>query len=256
MEVHPAKTSSFGHRASGSVAVSRCSMLAPLLLLAFGLLLLSLVAGRWALVAAQDPGSMASRVQRPGACNNGEVLTYNSASQQYECQPGGGGGGVPAGAILLIVSGSCPSGYAEETSLDGRLPLGTLAAHADIGSTGGSDNTTPAGTVSQPAFTGDALAGHAHTFTGDLLAAHTHTFTGNALSGGARKGGTTNPASIIENGAAVTGSNSSDSAGTPAGTNSSLTAGTPSGAVSQPTFTGTQFDNRSAFVRVIFCRKT
>lgn len=221
----------------------------------FGLFLVSLVTGHGARATAQDPGSMASRVQRPGACNNGEVLTYNSASQQYECQPAAGGG-VPAGAILLIVSGSCPSGYAEETSLDGRLPLGTLAAHADIGSTGGSDNTTPAGTVSQPTFTGNALAAHTHTFTGDLLAAHTHTFTGNALSGGARKGGTTNPASIIENGAAVTGSNSSDSAGTPAGTNSSLTAGTPTGAVSQPTFTGTQFDNRSAFVRVIFCRKT
>ena len=59
------------------------SGLAALLLARFGL-------------AAQDPGSMASRVQRPASCANGEVLTYNSTSQQYECQPAGGGG-VPAG---------------------------------------------------------------------------------------------------------------------------------------------------------------
>ena len=266
------------------------SGLAALLLARFGL-------------AAQDPGSMASRVQRPASCANGEVLTYNSTSQQYECQPAGGGGGVPAGAILLIVSGSCPSGYAEETALNGRLPLGTLVANADIGTTGGSDNITPAGTVSQPTFTGNALAGHSHTFTGSALSTHSHTFTGTSStvvvnhthpvnitdsghSHGMDEGTTDGSGTFMDrsNAAAATsattnsattgitattsnpgggsasytpaGTNSADSAGTPAGSNSSDSAGTLSGTVSQPSFTGTQFDNRAAFVRVIFCRKT
>ncbi len=190
-------------RASRPTHEARCSKLVLLLAVLCGLLSLSLVAGRWALVAAQDPGSMASRVQRPVTCSNGEVLTYNSASQQYECQPAAGGG-VPAGAILLIVSGSCPSGYAEETSLDGRLPLGTLAAHADIGSTGG-----------QIGYGVDT-----------------------STSGSQNTG-----LSTVSTGSAT-------------GSTASVSAGTPGGTVSQPTFTGTQFDNRSAFVRVIFCRKT
>jgi len=274
------------------------------------------------LLAAQDPGSMASRVQRPASCGNGEVLTYNSTSQQYECQPAGGGG-VPAGAILLIASGTCPSGFVEETTLDGKALLGTLNAHADIGTTGGADNVTPAGTNSAPTFTGSALGTHSHTFSGSALGTHSHgvgtyahatpTFTGDASTAvlnhthpvtdpghthltqryptatGSNSGftidtsmsgtladntlptksnttgiTTNNPAGGVASytptgtvsNSAFSGSSSSDSAGTPAGTNSSDSAGTPAGTVSQPTFTGTQFDNRAAFVRVIFCRKT
>lgn len=168
----------------------------------------------------------------------------------------GADGPVPVGGIILIDTGSCPAGYAEVAGFNGEMLRGTVAANADVGTTAGADNITPAGTVSQPTFTGNALAAHTHTFTGDALAAHTHTFTGNALSGGVRKGGTTNPATIIENGAAVTGSNSSDTAGTPTGTNASVSAWTPTGTVSQPTFTGTSFDNRPAFIRLIGCKKT
>lgn len=213
------------------------SGLAALLLARFGL-------------AAQDPGSMASRVQRPASCANGEVLTYNSTSQQYECQPAGGGGGVPAGAILLIVSGSCPSGYVEETAFNGRLPLGTLAANSDIGTTGGSDNITPAGTVSQPTFTGNALAGHTHDYS--TVIAHTHTQTVNTGSTGSQLGYGIDTSTT---GSQNTGL-STASTGSATGATTSVSAGTPAGTVSQPTFTGTQFDNRSAFVRVIFCRKT
>ncbi len=256
----------------------RKKCLAPAILFALSILL---VAGRWTLVAGQDPGSMASKVSRPASCADGQILKYNAASGDYDCQAeAGGGGGLPAGAIVLIVSGSCPSGFVEETALDGRMLLGTLAANADVGTTGGADNITPQGTVSQPTFTGDALPGHSHTFTGNALASHDHgggTYavgssttgisiadhsTGNTRSGGGATGFTDAAAAahaITDPGhthGSFTGRSEAVSPGTPTGTNSSDSAGTPSGAVSQPTFTGTSFDNRPAFIRVIFCRKS
>ncbi|MFQ5723595.1 MAG: hypothetical protein ACE5G6_03810 [Terriglobia bacterium] len=244
--------------------------------------LLVLVAGRWALVAGQDPGSMASKVTRPAACADGQVLKYNATTGDYECQAeaGGGGGSLPAGAIVLIVSGSCPSGFVEETALNGRMPLGTLAVNADVGTSGGSDSVTPQGTVSQPTFTGDPLPSHSHTFTGNALPSHDHgggTYavgssttgisiaahsTANARSGGGSTGFTDAAAaahSITDPGhthGSFTGRSEAVGAGTPAGTNSSDSAGTPSGTVSQPTFTGTAFDNHPSFIRVIFCRKS
>jgi hypothetical protein len=39
------------------------------------------------------------------------------------------------------------------------------------------------------------------------------------------------------------------------GSSESVSAGTPSGTNAKPIFTGTQFDNRPAFVKVIFCKK-
>jgi hypothetical protein len=91
-----------------------------------------------------------------------------------------GGDPVPTGAILLVASGSCPASYVEETSLDGRMPIGTLAANGDLGTTGGADTLTPAGTVSAQTFTG-TLASLTHSganvtsaFTGNALAAHAH----------------------------------------------------------------------------------
>lgn len=69
-----------------------------------------------------------------------------------------GSGGAPAGAVVMIVAGTCATtlgaGWAEETTLNGKFLLGTLEAAADIGGTGGADSVTPAGTVSQPTFTG------------------------------------------------------------------------------------------------------
>jgi|SRR3990170_3060198 len=217
----------------------------------------------------------------PTGCAQGETPAWNNSTKLWDCAPpGGGGGGPPAGSILLIVSGTCPSGYVEETTLNGKFLLGTLAANADIGSTGGADNITPAGTVSQPTFTGDALAAHAHavgtyavsapTFTGTsstVVLNHVHVQNVNSGTTGGQEGYGKDTST---NGSIATGLSTANPTGgspsyTPAGTNSaptlsgssqSLSGGTPSGTVSQPTFTGTQFDNRSAFVRVIFCRKT
>src|SRR5690348_6703334 len=90
----------------------------------------------------------------------------------------------PVGSILIITSGGCPNGYTEVSALNGKTILGTVAANNDIGSTGGSDTITPAGTVSAPTLTMDAITsvinhthvisitdpGHNHTQN-----AHSHT---------------------------------------------------------------------------------
>lgn len=113
--------------------------------------------------------------------------------------------GVPAGVILMWhgLLANIPAGWvlcdgANGTpDLRGKFVKGA-AADQEAGTTGGAathqhaaHEHTPAGTVSQP------------------------TLAMNALSGGTRKGGTSNPAAIIENG------------------------NVPTGTVSQPTFAGT-----------------
>ncbi len=102
----------------------------------------------------------------PASCSQGEgfFLTTGAATQFYECTSpntwshvtagGPGGDPFPTGGIILILSGSCPAGFAEEAGLSGKFVLGTVAANGDIGTTGGSDAITPAGSVSQPTFTG------------------------------------------------------------------------------------------------------
>ncbi|MCI0353599.1 MAG: hypothetical protein L0099_00975 [Acidobacteria bacterium] len=183
-------------------------------------------------------------------------------------------GDVPVGGIILIDSGTCPAGYAEVATLDAQFLRGTVAANADVGTTGGSDNVTPSGTVSTPTFTGNALAGHTHTFTGNALAAHTHDYStviahthvqniNSGTTGGSNgygKDTSTNGSEATAISTASTGSATGTTtgvgAGTPSGSNSSDSAGTPSGTVSTPTFTGNSQDNRPAFTRVIFCKKT
>ena len=164
----------------------------------------------------------------------------------------GGGSSVPVGAILLIDSGSCPAGYSEVAGLNGRTILGTLAANANAGSTGGSDTITPAGVN-----TGAAVADHA---------SHTHTYTQvpNHVHVERAQGGTTasTTGTHLMTSTATGGSLRSSAASTldPTGGVATGTTNGPSAvlthSVTQPTFTGAQFDNRSAFSRVIFCRKT
>jgi hypothetical protein len=148
---------------------------------------------------------------------------------------GGSSEAVPTGAILAIVSGTCPAGYAEVSALNGRTLVGTLAANGNVGTTGGADNITPAGTNSAPTFTGSALGNHLHAFGTIAVAAHTVV----ATKQGAAAGNVVTTATHT-----VSGSTANASAGTPAGT------------VTAPTFTGTSFDNRSSFTFVIFCSKT
>jgi hypothetical protein len=189
----------------------------------------------------------------------------------------------PSGAIFFITSGTCPAGTTQAADLVGKTLFGTSAANADVGGTGGSDSITPAGTIAYPAnvpgFTGTALGNHKHSVTaagtvawpsaptnvptytwaigtlaisnhtsvsskqgsaaGNVVTTNTHSFTGSA-------GGTIAwPAKVpVFSGSAV------DSA--------DVSAGTPAGSVAwpanPPTLSGTSFDNRSAYIKVIFCR--
>ena len=147
-----------------------------------------------------------------------------------------GGSSVPSGAILLVNSGSCPAEYTEESSLNGKTLLGTLNAGADVGTTGGNDNITPAGTVSQPSFTGDAST---------VVVNHVHVQNVNTGTTGGQNGYGVDTST---NGSGATGLSTANATGGAANY-------TPAGTVSQPTFTGTQFDNRSAWQKVIFCKK-
>lgn len=136
--------------------------------------------------------------------------------------PGGGGESVPAGAILLIKSGTCPTGYTEESDLDGKTLIGTLAAHGDVGTTGGSDTITQ-------------VLNHTHPVTDP---GHTH-------NQGLRNSGTAGTAGIQ---GASTANNATITNGVPSAT-TGITTANPAGGVAN-------IDNRSAFLKVIFCRKT
>lgn len=213
-----------------------------------------------------------------------------------------GGDPVPTGAILLMATGVCPASYVEETSLDGRMPIGTLVANGDLGTTGGSNTLTPAGTNTAPALTmnsytpagtnsGGAVSAHTGTnvtslFTGSALGTHAHelpwqiatTTTIRQIAVGTFGTGTSRAATAVS--AAGTANTTSAavalsqavSAGTPAGTIANTVtqpsahtftqptfagiAATLTGTVAAPTFTGASAENRSAFAKVLFCRKS
>ena len=211
----------------------------------------------------------------------------------YECVSDSGGGGgesIPSGSILVIESGSCPNGYTE--TLNGQFLLGTNNASGDVGTTGGSNSITPngsisslvfsgssvlsnsvsagtpTGTISQPTFTGNALANHAHelplqlvsgTSTRHLSATTFGTGTSRAAQGADTATANTTSAAVALSQAV--------SAGTPAGTVSIPTftgtalgthqhTVTATGSISGGDFTGTQFDNRPSYTKVIFCKKS
>lgn len=207
----------------------------------------------------------------PATCSRGDVFASVTLGTLSQCTAantwtalGGGSESVPAGSILLIASGVCPAGYTEESALNGKTLIGTLAANGNVGDTGGADAITPAGTNSGGAVSahaGTAVADHAsHTHTYTDVIAHTHTVPVGATDD------TSAPFDRADAGTNTSGANASTATGstgvatgTTAGPNAALTHSVtqPSNhTVTQPTFTGTPFDNRSAFARVIFCRKT
>jgi len=119
---------------------------------------------------------------------------------------------IPRGVICLWAGAlaGVPPGWALCDGTQGTPDLRAqfvkgAAAGVEPGTTGGSPTHdhafTPAGTVSQPTFTGDALAEHSHyytpqgtiqqaVFTGAALDNHSHTFTGAALANHAHGVGT------------------------------------------------------------------
>ena len=96
------------------------------------------------------------------------------------------------------------------------------------GASGATGAGTPAGTVSQPTFTGTALGNHQHELPMQLFSAYVTRFLDPAVFGtGASRAAACEAATGPSTSAAVVALSSAVSAGTPAGT------------VSQPTFSGT-----------------
>lgn len=164
---------------------------------------------------------------------------------------------------------------------DGITPVGTNGAPAltmnsytPAGTSSGADVSAHSGANVTSLFTGAALGTHAHELPYQIPSTTTIRQIAVATFGT----GTSRAATAVS--AAGTGNTTSAavalsqaiSAGTPAGTIANTItqpiahtvtqptfSGTPAtltGSVAAPSFTGTSFDNRSAFTRVIFCKKT
>lgn len=220
--------------------------------MAMAILLLSLAVAVW--------GVKYSPVLTEGmSCNDGDVMTWSGG--QWACGTGGGGGSVPAGSILMIASGTCPTGFAENTTLGAsRFPMGTLAANGDVGGTGGSNTFTPSGTNSAPTFTGTPFSGvinHTHNVTVNDPG-HTHLTQRYPTATGASSGFTIDTSmsgTLADNTLPTKSGTTGVTAATndPAGGVASIT---PQGAISAPNFTGSSADQRPSWAKVIFCEKT
>lgn len=226
----------------------------------------------------------------PGACSTGQYLRYDGST--WSCTTPAGGG-LPSGATVLVSSGSCPTGFSEDTALNGVMLVGTLAANGDVGTTGGSDTITPTVnslTAAAQVFTGSSTTVPAlgagtlatawpagvPTFSGASstdVVTHQHglSWARGATTGGAttQQGFTssqdTSSTAITQKVDAPAGAVASYTptgtvawpAGVPTVSGSTATGAlTPLGSNASSAVTGTlnSFNNRPAFVKVIFCK--
>lgn len=169
---------------------------------------------------------------------------------------------IPAGAIVLTLGDACPTGFTEVSAISGKFVLGTLDAANDVGDTGGADSITPAGVVSST-FTGNAFTAVINHTHGVTDPGHNH--TQNAHSHGMAEGTTDGSGTFMDrsNAAAATTAATDAATATNQSATTGVTAQNPAGGVASITpagtvassIVGTQFDNRPAFVKVIFCEK-
>jgi len=150
---------------------------------------------------------------------------------------------LPTGALILKITGGCPQGTIENSSLNGNTFVGTITANGNVGTTGGSDNITPTGTIGALTFVGNALPTHSHELPFQIPTTTTTRQLAPAIFG--------TGTSRVATGVSAAGVGNLTSA--PVALTQSVTGGTPSGTIVSPSFTGFQFDNRSVFTRVIVC---
>lgn len=134
------------------------------------------------------------------------------------------GGGLPAGAGVIIVSGTCAATLGAgwtEANLGGKFLLLTVAASADIGTTGGQDTVT-------------AVINHTHPVTDP---GHTHLTQRYPTTTGGSSGFTADTS--------MSGTLADNTLPTKTAT-TGVTTTNPAGGVAS-------IDNRPAFVRVILC---
>lgn len=192
--------------------------------------LLLLCLSLWAAPALAQSNAVNSGASLPTGCVSGSVYITTTTPTLYVCAPANTwtavtwNGALPSGSIVFVATGSCPTSYTEVTALNGKMIRGTLAANGNVGTTGGNDTYTPAGTISALTFTGSAWAAPAVAWPAGVPT-HTGTaasFTGNSVTSSAVTGGT--PAGTIS---ALT-----------TGADSSTTGGVAKAVAQTPTFTG------------------
>lgn len=219
-----------------------------------------------------------------GACTQPAFYIDVTTGRHYVCTSGtwAEANNIPLGTITLVASGTCPAGSSEVAALSGKTLIGTLAANGDVGTTGGSDTITPTvasltaaeQTVSWPAgvptISGTTINSFSsvinHTHTINIIdPGHTHTMptfttdgSGTRPDNGSSTNGTTVTVPSNTTGITATSNN-------PAGGVASITptinapgtiawpVGVPTNGTSAVTGTLNNFDNRSAFIKVIFC---
>jgi hypothetical protein len=210
---------------------------------------------------------------------------------------------IPVGGIHLSISSQDPAvgfGYGVWSRIGGgRVLIGVQEADVDFEDaelTGGAKAVTPAGSVSQPTFTGAAMTGvmnHTHTVSitdpghnhtqnshNHTQDSHNHTqnsFAPRILNSGtagtvgvqgasaASNANASNAATTATNQAttatnqAATATNQSNTTGISASTANpagGVSSITPSGTVSQPTFTGVQHSNLPPYLTVYMWVRT
>jgi len=160
---------------------------------------------------------------------------------------GGSAGGVLESGLIVLSLTTCPSGYAEESSLNGKFALGTLDANADVTTTGGSDSIT-------------SVLNHTHPVTdpGHNHAQNSHNHTQDAHQHGMAEGTTDGSGTFMDrsNAAAATTAVTDAATATNQAATATNQANTTGVTTTNPAGGVASIDNRPAFVRVIFCRKT
>ncbi len=236
---------------------------------------LAVMVASWLIApAAQNFRSAGSGSALPVGCTSGDIyfLTGSTTIDIRVCNAsnqwtGSGsaimvsGTSVPTGAIVFVASGACPSGYTEVAALNGRMMRGTVAAQGNVGGTGGSDTITPAGTNSAPALTMNSYtpAGTNAAITAGTPAGtnSTSATSGNcaatnlAIGTGALTACKATAPNLTVSAQTFTGSALATHTHTFTGNAATLT-----GSVAAPTFAGTQFDNRAAYINLIGCQKS
>jgi hypothetical protein len=186
----------------------------------------------------------------------------------------------PIGSIYLSVLSTNPATFFGGTwarIAEGRALFGVDTGQAGFDTpeeTGGAASVTPAGTVSQPTFSGSALAGHSHgagtlepsSHAGADVAdhpSHTHDVSLSSVEGD--PAGAPPTGNFFGNAAVETSGGPSavldhtvtqPDDHTMSGSTESVSAGTPAGTVSQPTFTGNAETNLPPYVAVYAWKRT
>lgn len=171
-----------------------------------------------------------SQVDATGACpRTGRINVNVVTGERQWCNEslvwasgGGAPGSIPSGVIVLSLT-TCPATFTEVAALSGKFVLGTVAASADVGGTGGSDTIT-------------SVLNHTHPVTDP---GHTHGELRFPTATGGSSGFTADT-SMSGTPTAVTQATASATTG--------VTTSNPAGGVAS-------IDNRPAFVKVIFCSK-